>query len=163
MNLDAISRPAMSNVEIRPDRLRDWVNAGLNLTHKDYERLVTKLSELGSKPRVILLYNPSAYEIYRDISLGRNPEYDELAAFQLKAQQHFAEKHRWIFFDLTVPLRNELKESKQWIYGRYDSTHWSPTGTATVAKLLKAELLGIIGTGPFLQQTPSFSSLRRQG
>jgi hypothetical protein len=100
---------------------------------------------MESKPAVILLYNPSAYEIYRDIRVKRDPKYDEISAFQIEAQRSYAKKNGWILLDLTDPLRNKLQENKLWIYGRYDAQHWSHSGTVIVADVLTAELLRVIG------------------
>jgi hypothetical protein len=142
-NPDDMSRPARANVEIRPERLFDWARAGMIVTHKDYSRLVARLRELQLEQtvKVILLYNPSAYETYRDILLDRKPEYDQVSEFQIEAQRSYAEANHWIFLDLTTTLRKEVQKSKAWIYGDHDRTHWSPRGTAIVAKTLAAELL----------------------
>jgi hypothetical protein len=115
------------------------------LTHKNYERLVAQLATMEQKPTVILLYNPSPYELYRDILMDRDPAYDQFFAFRLEAQRSFAQDHGWHFLDLTVPLQRELQDSKAWLYGRYDPFHWSSQGTAIVAPVLKAELLAVIG------------------
>ena len=142
--------PLMPGPPVRPtDELRDgqflsWVRAGMAVTHREYERLVTRLAGLENKPKVILLYNPSAYEIYRDIFRKPEPEYNEIAVFQLEAQRAFAKRNGWIFVDLTEPLRNTLKRDKAWIYGRYDQMHWSQKGTAVIAPILGAELLKVI-------------------
>jgi len=96
---------------------------------------------LEQRAKVILLYNPSAYEIYRDILLDRKPEYDQVSEFQIEAQRSYAEANHWIFLDLTTALRKEVQKSKAWIYGDHDRTHWSPRGTAIVAKALAPELL----------------------
>jgi hypothetical protein len=139
-----VSLPASVSHHIRPGRLLAWAEAGMRETHRHYRRLVAELAELESRPSVILLYNPSGYEIYRDIMLDRNPKYDEISAFQMAAQRAFAQKHGWTFVDLTVPLRDQLNKTKAWIYGEYDGTHWSHQGTAVVADVLTAEIMGAI-------------------
>src|SRR5262249_8087820 len=139
-----LGRPVRPTDEVRDGQFLSWVRAGMAVTHREYSRLVTGLAGSESKPRVILLYNPSAYEIYRDIFRKREPEYDEIAAFQLEAQRAFAKKNGWIIVDLTGPLQNALKKDKAWIYGRYDRMHWSQSGTAIVAPILRAELLKVI-------------------
>jgi hypothetical protein len=129
---------------IRNEKLLDWVTVGMNLVHRDYERLVVKVMEMEIKPRVILLYNPTPYELYRDILANRNADYDRAAEFLRDTQRAFAQKYEWMFLDLTGPLRHELQESKMWLYGRYDLTHWSLQGTTLVARVLRAELLKVI-------------------
>jgi hypothetical protein len=143
-----IAHPGQTSVLIRPGRLGDWVKAGLELSHKNYERLAAEIARSEHKPSVILLYNPSAYEMYRDILAKPNPLYDELGTFQRSAQRAFATQHGWIFLDLTEPLRSKLKSTKAWIYGRYDGAHWSRAGTIIVADVLATELLEIIGQAP---------------
>jgi hypothetical protein len=144
-NFTDVSHPAHSNLSIRDEKLMDWVRAGIGVTHKHYERLVAILAGIEYKPTIILLYNPSAYEIYRDLLLDRNPAYDKISAFQREAQKSFAERQGWTFIDLTTPLRNKLQEDTMWIYGRYDGTHWSPQGTVWVAAVLTTELAKVIG------------------
>jgi hypothetical protein len=140
-----IAHPGQTNVPVRPGRLGDWVKAGLEMAHKNYERLAAGIARSEHKPSVILLYNPSAYEIYRDILVKPNPLYDELGAFQLSAQRDFARRNGWTFLDLTEPLRSKLKSTRAWIYGRHDGAHWSRAGTIIVADVLATELLRVIG------------------
>jgi hypothetical protein len=54
---------------------------GISLVHTDYERLTANVSGMESKPRVILLYNPTPYELYRDILIDLNANYDQVAEF----------------------------------------------------------------------------------
>ena len=150
---DVTTYPANPNLPIRPERFANWTIAGMAATQRHYERLVTKLTETEIKPVVILLYDPSSYEIYRDILLDRIPKYDQASEIQVEALRSFAEKNGWIFLDLTTPLRSKLKENTIWLYGRYDGTHWSLKGTAFVADVLAVELLKIIG-----QNKPSEST-----
>jgi lysophospholipase L1-like esterase len=117
----------------------------MSITHDEYNRLVRQIEQLGCTAKVILLYNPSGYEIYRDILIGSHQEFDEVAAFQVDVQRAFAAAHGWGFMDLTEPLRNEIRDSQAWIYGRYDGTHWSPQGTAIVAAVLARELSKAMG------------------
>jgi hypothetical protein len=64
------------HTHVRREKLLDWVNVGMSLVHTDYERLIAKVSGMESKPRVILLYNPTPYELYRDILIDLNANYD---------------------------------------------------------------------------------------
>ena len=144
-NFTDVSRPGHSILGIRDERLVDWARAGISVTHKHYEHLVAILAGIEYKPTIILLYNPSAYEIYRDLLVDRNSEDDKISEFQIEAQKSFAERQGWTFIDLTTPLRNQLQEDKIWIYGRYDGTHWSPEGTVLVAAVLTTELLKGMG------------------
>jgi len=133
----------------RPQRgkLLDWAIASMPLVYGNYERLAAKVAEMENKPQVILLYHPTPYELYHDILTDRNADYDRIADFLKSSQRAFAEKHGWVFLDLTAPLRHELQANKIWLYGRYDPTHWSHEGTTLVASVLKAELLKVIDGG----------------
>jgi hypothetical protein len=131
--------------KVRQGQWLAYLNAGLALTQHSYERLVAKLEGMAHPPTVILLYNPTVYEIYRDMWVDPNPEADHTSAFLREALRAFAHTHGWRFLDLTEPLRQEVQARKVWIYGRYDKNHWSPEGTAVVASVLAAELLKIIG------------------
>jgi hypothetical protein len=139
-----LGNPGATPVYIRSGKLPDWVKAGMTLVHRDYERLVATVAGMDTPPKIVLLYNPTGYEIYRDILFDRNSKHDEISEIQLQAQRSFAKKHDWLFLDLTEPLRNEVRESKTWIFGRYDAGHWSHKGTAVVASVLASELSTIL-------------------
>jgi hypothetical protein len=134
-------------VFIRGEKLLPWVTVGLPLLQRQYDRLAASVAALEQPPTVILLYNPTPYEVYRDLLTDRQPDYDKVAQLQLDAHRAFAQHYGWIFLDLTVPLREALKADKVWLYGRYDASHWSPQGTALVAAVLRKELLKVIGRG----------------
>jgi hypothetical protein len=106
---------------------------------------VAKLEPMAHRPTVILLYNPSPYEIYREMWVDPYPEADQTSAFLREALRGFASTHGWRWLDLTEPLRQEVRTLKVWIYGRHDKTHWSRKGTAVVAAVLAAELVKVIG------------------
>jgi hypothetical protein len=135
-----VSVPATTDYYLKPGQRLQWAQAGMIETHKQYRRLVARIAELETKPVVILLYDPAGYEIYRDILVDRQPEYDQVCEFQIEAQRAFAEANGWRFIDLTSPLRTKLDKNTFWIYGRHDSTHWSHQGTAFVAKAMAEEL-----------------------
>jgi lysophospholipase L1-like esterase len=140
----SISVPATTSYVLEPGQRLHWAQAGMSETHKHYRRLVAKITELETKPVVILLYNPAGYEIYRDILVDRQPEYDRVSEFQIEAQKAFAEANGWRFMDLTPPLRTKLEKNKVWIYGQNDSTHWSHHGTAFVAETMAEELVKVM-------------------
>jgi hypothetical protein len=129
---------------VRQGQWRAYLNAGLALTQHSYGRLVAKLEGMAQRPTVILLYNPTAYEIYREMGVDPNPEADQTSAFLREALRTFARTHGWQFLDLTEPLRQEVQARKVWIFGRYDKGHWSHEGTAVVASVLAVELLKIL-------------------
>ena len=131
--------------KVRQGQWSTYLNAGLALTQHSYERLVTELEGMAQPPMIILLYNPTEYEIYREMWVDPNPEADQTSAFLREALRAFAHKHGWRFLDLTEPLRREVQARKVWLYGRHDKGHWSHEGTAVVASVLAAELLKIIG------------------
>jgi hypothetical protein len=131
-------------IKIRKGKLLDWVISGISVVHRDYQALMAKVARMASKPQVILLYNPTPYELYRDILIDRNADYDRVGEFLRDTQRAFTQKHGWVFLDLTAPLRHELEASKMWLYGRYDLTHWSLQGTILVSSVLRTELLKVI-------------------
>jgi len=139
-----VSHPSEANVAVRSDRLLDWARAGIELGHQDYQRLETKLRDRPDKPRVVLLYTPSAYEVYRGILFEPSRAFDEVATFQMDTQRAFAAEHGWTFIDLTEPIRARVSANKIWIYGRYDRSHWSQSGTQIVADALAEQLLRLI-------------------
>jgi hypothetical protein len=140
----SMSVPATTSYILEPGQRLHWAQAGMSETHKHYRRLAAKITQLETKPVVILLYNPAGYEIYRDILVDRQPEYDRVSEFQTEAQKAFAAANGWRFMDLTAPLRTKLEKSKFWIYGQHDSTHWSQQGTAVAAEAMAEELVRVM-------------------
>jgi hypothetical protein len=139
-----VSHPSEANVAVRSDRLLDWAKAGIELGHQDYRRLEARLRDRPDKPRVVLLYTPSAYEVYRGILFEPSRTFDEVVTFQIDTQRAFAAEHGWTFIDLTEPIRARVAANKIWIYGRYDHSHWSQSGTRIVADALAEQLLRLI-------------------
>jgi hypothetical protein len=121
-----------------------YLQAGMALAQASYERLVEKMERMEHRPTVILLYNPTPYEVYRDMWVDPNPEADHMSAFLREALGGFAHSHGWHFLDLTEPLRRAVQVRQVWLYGQYDREHWSSQGTSVAAAVLAAELLKII-------------------
>jgi hypothetical protein len=137
--------PGSLGFKVRQGQWLAYLRAGMALTQNSYERLVAKLAGMKPRPTVILLYNPTPYELYREMWVDPKPEADQASAVQREVLRAFAHTHGWRFLDLTDPLRQEVQARQVWLYGRYDTGHWSPQGTAVVAAVLAAELLRIIG------------------
>ena len=132
---------AVPLVPVRQGQWLAYFQAGMAATQQQYKRLWATLEEMEHKPTVILLYNPSPYEVYRDMRVEPDQRADQLSALQREALSAFAHTHGWQFLDLTEPLREAVQGGAVWLYGRYDTAHWSPQGTAVVAEVLVAELL----------------------
>jgi hypothetical protein len=139
-----IGTPAWSPVAVRESQWLAYLKVGMGLVQQQYERLWATLEGIDPKPTVILLYNPSPYEIYGGMWVDPIPEADKTSAFQRAELSAFARTHGWRFLDLTEPLRQEVRARQAWLYGRYDKSHWSPQGTALVADVLGPELQKII-------------------
>jgi hypothetical protein len=130
---------------VREGRWDDWLAAGMAATLRQYERLPMMLDGVHPKPTVILLYNPTPYEVYRGVWIDRDPESDRSLAWTRDSLIAFARAHRWQFLDLTKPLRHAVEARQAWLFGRDDITHWSPEGSAIVGEVLADELLTMIG------------------
>jgi hypothetical protein len=98
-------------------------------------------------PRVILLYNPAPYEVYRGLGVEPEPRWDEASAFQREVLEAFAQQHGWRYLDLTEPSRRAVQAHQAWLYGQHDRSHWSPQGTTIMAEVLRRELSSIISAG----------------
>ena len=127
-------------LRIRQGQWLVYLQAGMALTFQYYERLWARLAERTPKPEVILLYNPSPYEVYRGIMADPIADVDRRSAFQRQALAAFALRHGWRYLDLTEPLRRIVQAREVWLFGRYDYSHWSPEGTALMADVLATEL-----------------------
>jgi hypothetical protein len=132
---------------VREGQWHLYLKTAMRVTEKHYERLGTKLKGMDPKPTIILLYNPTPYEVYRGMWMDPIPEADQASAFQREALGTFAHAHGWRFLDLTDPLRQEVQARQVWLFGQYDKGHWSPQGTAIVAAVLSRELRRVIGQG----------------
>jgi hypothetical protein len=135
-----ISTPAWSPWPVRDGQQPTYLSVGMALIQRQYDRLAARLQTDELRPTVILLYNPTPYELYRGMWVAANPAADYASTFQRQALQAFAQRHGWRYLDLTEPLRQEVQRRRVWIYGRYDKSHWSPQGTELVAGVLAAEL-----------------------
>jgi hypothetical protein len=129
---------------VRQGHLLAYLQAGMALTQASYKRLVAKMEIMEHRPTVILLYNPTAYEVYRDMWVDPKHEADHTSAFLREALGGFANSHGWHFLDLTEPLRQAVQVRQVWRYGQYDRVHWSSQGTAMAAAVLATELWKII-------------------
>jgi hypothetical protein len=129
---------------VRQGQWLAYLKAGMALTLQSYERLVAKLEGMEHRPMVILLYNPTPYEVNRNTWEEPAPQADQTSAFLREELRAFARSHGWRFVDLTEPLRQTVQAGNVWLYGQYDKSHLSPQGTEVVAAVLAAELLKII-------------------
>ena len=117
----------------------------MRLTFKRYDSFTAELAKMQQPPTVILLYNPTAYEIYRDVLVDRDREMDRVSEFLKRALSDYAAKNRWMFVDLTASLTDEVTRSGAWIFGNHDTKDWSPQGTRIVAPVLARELSKVLG------------------
>ena len=135
-----ITVPGFADFNVSQVRKFDWLKEGMRLTYRRYDRLAEEIGKMEHPPIVILLYNPSAYEIYRDVKVGRDGEADRVSDFQRQALKEYAEKTDWRLLDLTESLNAEVERSGVWVYGESDTIHWSAQGGDLVASVLAREL-----------------------
>ena len=136
--------PGYSHFKVDSKNYDKWISNGLENTFQSYRQLLSRLASMPQKPQVILLYNPSSYEIYNGIEIERDKELERRASLQFEALKKFADENQMIFINLLTPLRRIVKNEKVWIYGEKDVYHWSPMGTKVVSKLLYEELKQVI-------------------
>jgi hypothetical protein len=143
--LKKITFPGYADFNVYREREWDWLRAGMQLTHNQYDRLAKDMGRMDDPPAVILMYNPSAYEIYRDVMVDRDEQADRISEFQRKELNDYAIKNRWTFLDLTPSLNAEVAQSGVWLYGKSDTIHWSARGGGLVASVLARELKKLPG------------------
>ena len=138
---EAISMPGAAHFQIYPERHLEWVRQGLTLTLRAYD----DLGEAGRRggAEVIVLYNPTSYEIYRDVLpiQDTNPLSDGISALQRELLARYTADRGLGLCDLTEAFRRQVGEGRRGLFGRYDGTHWSPAGRMVAAGIL-AECLG---------------------
>jgi hypothetical protein len=137
---------AWVEINVRQGQWPAYLTAGMELIRHSYKHLVAKIDAMGGGPVVILLYNPTPHEIYRNIWVESDSKADQTSSFLLEALRLFAHSHGWQFLDLTPPLRQQVRTRQEWLYGHYDRTHWSQKGSELVAAVLAAKLRKIIDT-----------------
>jgi hypothetical protein len=150
-----VAAPPGGFFAVREGQWLMYLTTAMRVTEHHYARLEAKLEGLASKPTVILLYNPTPYEVYRGMWTDPIPQADQVSAFQREALSAFARAHGWRFLDLTDPSRQEVQARQVWLYGQYDKGHWSSQRTAMMADVLSRELRTVIGQG---EQTTMGSS-----
>jgi hypothetical protein len=135
-----VALPADAHFEIQADKYQKWVEYGLENTIKNFKRLANEVKLAPNPPKIIILYNPSSYEIYQGILVKPNREYDQRAKMQVEALTKFAKDNNMLFINLLPGIREKVKENKMWMYGARDSIHWSQTGSRLVEEVLFQEM-----------------------
>lgn len=141
-----VAYPAEAHFDIVPDKYSDWVLLGLENTLRHYRRFINEVRKLDNPPQIALLYNPSSYEIYRNLLIDQDGSRDALADMQWHALRAFANENGITFIDLLPLLRKRVAEVQPpiWLYGKNDLVHWSQAGTDVVADVLKKEFDRIV-------------------
>ncbi|HAM34792.1 MAG TPA: hypothetical protein DEB40_00900 [Elusimicrobia bacterium] len=133
--------PAYSHFALRPELYDKWISAGLDETLAQYRVLADRVRGLPKPPRLAIMYNPSSYEIYRDLLVPADAAQDRRAEAQRNGLQDFASKNGFFFIDLLPALRKVVAGPQPvWLYGKSDPVHWSAAGTAVAAKVISREL-----------------------
>jgi hypothetical protein len=151
---EKFSPPAYSNFSIQPDKYGKWITIGIENTLGWFTKLVNKVHSLPQQPKIILLYNPSSYEVYRDILIKPVPKYDKYAKMQVEALSQFARDNGIYFISLLPGIRDKIKTKRIWIYGTIDTIHWSPRGTRLAAEVLLEELNKIVNGKSAAKRSP---------
>jgi hypothetical protein len=136
LNGEAIVLPGLTHYPIFPGRHLDWIKKGLDLTLQTYESLRIAVGPRGA--RMVLLYNPTSYEIYREVLPDEqlDPLADEISHVQRQTLEQYANDKGLAFCDLTEGFRTKVREGVRGLFGHYDGTHWSPKGTRVAAGLI---------------------------
>jgi hypothetical protein len=130
-----VAAPAYSHFEIYGDRYPEWIRRGLDSTLRSYRALLDAVGGEEKPPQVLLMYNPSSYEIYRSEQL-RSEVWDRRAQLQKSALRAFAADNDVAFLDLTPAFASRVAQGQVSLYGREDTIHWSPEGTGLAAEIV---------------------------
>lgn len=120
--------PAYSHFAIKKEKQLEWVKTGLAAVMREYDRL--RQNAAAANAEVILVYNPTGYEIYRDFLPveSRNSLADEVSALQRATLRQYSEAHRIRLFDFTDEFRTRaLDGGFKYIFS--DGIHWNELGT----------------------------------
>lgn len=136
LNSEAITLPGFTHYTIAPQHHLDWIKKGLDLTVKGYDSLAEPARELGSQ--VAILYNPTSYEIYREVLRQEDTDQiaDEISRVQRQTLAQYARDNGLWFCDLTDAFREEVRRGVRGLFGHYDGTHWSQEGTRVAGQVI---------------------------
>ena len=138
LNGEALSFPASTHFPVHQDQRLEWTRTGLKLVLGAYTDLIANARKANAK--VMVLYNPTSYEIYRevlpadDIDAGA----DAISDLQRTTLAQFAKENNLAFCDLTDSFRSEVRAGARGLFGHNDGTHWTEKGRALAARLLAA-------------------------
>lgn len=122
-------------VPVEPAQRLAWITRGLEMTTRLYDGL---LAETQGTTRLLLLYDPSAYEVYRDILPAEmvSPESDAIAALQRSTVRAYAQTRGVPLCDMTDAFRDRVRRGERQLFGRYDGVHWSAEGQRIAGDIL---------------------------
>jgi hypothetical protein len=128
--------PGGRRYSVRPDRRREWFEAGFAVATAAYDDLVrqARLAGIG----VALLYNPVAQEIYAE-ALPATPEramVETISSMQRQALRSYAADRQVAFCDMTDGFRARVRDGVRGLFGARDDGHWSQRGTEVAAGVL---------------------------
>jgi lysophospholipase L1-like esterase len=138
LNGEAISLPGFAHYSLYPERHLEWVRTGVTLALQAYDSLVERSRQAGAK--VMILYNPTSYEIYRDVLSTHDTSAlsDAIATYQRETLATYAGEKKVAFCDLTAGLQQEARAGKRGLFGHHDGTHWSEEGRKTAGEAIVA-------------------------
>jgi len=121
-NGEAITFLALTHFEIYAERHLDWITLGMDLTLKAYDTLLAHADQTGAD--VLLLYNPTSYEIYREVLPAHqtDPLSNEISHLQRAVLQKYARERGLGFCDLTESFRQQVRNGVRRLFGYYDGT-----------------------------------------
>lgn len=130
---EAVDRPGAVHFRIHDDARLDWNAKGLAVASRHWSRLADSCASAGVQ--MILLYHPTAYEIYREILSGEivDAMSDRLSAQQRSYLRQWSDQHQVRFVDLTEAFRERVKRGDRGLFGRNDGTHWTEKGRQIAA------------------------------
>tara|TARA_B100001123_G_scaffold448991_1_gene612423 strand:- start:3228 stop:4697 length:1470 start_codon:yes stop_codon:yes gene_type:complete len=132
---------------------RKWIELGMKNTLRNYVKLIREAGSVEDPPKIILLYNPTSYEIYEGVKIDADSKHSFAAKLQQKILEEFSKKNGIIFINLLPRFRELIGRpgSKTDLYGIHDSTHWSKEGTNIAGAIIAKELKSILMSNEALQ------------
>lgn len=118
---------------VRPDRRREWFEAGFGVATAAYDDLVRQAR--GAGIGVAVVYNPTSQEIYAEAPLP-SATGETVSWMQRQALRGYAAERGVAFCDLTDGFRARVRDGARGLYGRRDDGHWSRHGTEVAASVL---------------------------
>lgn len=122
-----------------------WLGSGSQFALNSLESFLLHLSQYNYDGKVVILYTPSIYEVYRGVAIREIKEVDEVVAWQKEGLRSHLAGIDIELFDLTPAFRDYIQVHRENIYDYTDLIHWNQVGHKIAGQTIAKKLLPYCG------------------